>query len=341
MGEQSATGAATATGATTQRLAWVDVAKGACIVLVVLVHVTTKHLARLDDANHGIQADWITIGRWLRPIRMPLFFLLSGLLSASAFATRPDKVRQRIVRSAELYVIWLVVHTVAIDLYFHPNAATTTVDGFLHALLLPTGSLWYLWALPVYMAALAVIPKRWRLLALAPIAGLSFLVAAHVWEFSGRPRDLLQYPIWFAFGAVLPQVVRGVVDRVTDLRAALVVAVFAVATAEFRQFLPESLPLLQALGVLAGLAVAARLRGRVVDGLSVLGQHTLSIYVLHVPLLTIWSRVLRNADWHGHLPIDEIFWIYPIAICAVLIAVSLAMESGLRRIGAGRLFGDR
>ena len=65
-----------------ERMAWVDVAKGASIVLVVLLHVTNKHVVRLDAASGDIRDSWATFVSWMRPVRMPLFFLLSGLLAA-------------------------------------------------------------------------------------------------------------------------------------------------------------------------------------------------------------------------------------------------------------------
>jgi hypothetical protein len=76
-------------GAPDGRLAWVDVAKGASIVLVVLLHVTNKHLVRLDDASLLVRDGWAEVGQWLRPVRMPLFFLLSGLWAAPALDRRP------------------------------------------------------------------------------------------------------------------------------------------------------------------------------------------------------------------------------------------------------------
>ena len=62
-----------------QRVGWVDAAKGLCILLVVLGHAITELQA------HGYYtAQWAGINFFLGPIRMPLFFLLSGLFAGKA-----------------------------------------------------------------------------------------------------------------------------------------------------------------------------------------------------------------------------------------------------------------
>ena len=60
------------------RLAWVDVAKGLCILLVVLMHATLgveKAIGHETALNAFIE--------WARPFRMPDFFLISGLFLAA------------------------------------------------------------------------------------------------------------------------------------------------------------------------------------------------------------------------------------------------------------------
>src|SRR5581483_7551827 len=62
----------------TGRLDWVDVAKGICIILVVMMHSTfgvEKSIAS-ETALH-------TFIEWARPFRMPDFFLISGLFLAA------------------------------------------------------------------------------------------------------------------------------------------------------------------------------------------------------------------------------------------------------------------
>ena len=324
-----------------ERMAWVDVAKGACIVLVVLLHVTNKHVVRLDEASEAVRGGWATFGSWMRPVRMPLFFLLSGLLASKVLERRrPDEVRRKVVHSFELYVVWLALHTVVVDRRLRPNVETNSIDGFLDALVMPSGNLWYLWALAVYVAALAVVPARWRGPLLAGLGLVWLATAVRWWQLEPRPRDLLQYAGWFAVGAFVPSAVKGAVHRATGRGAVLAVAAFVAATALLRPLGPVANPALQILGVMAGLGVVALAKGPVAAGLAALGRRTLPIYVLHVPLLTIWAYVLREHGWRGGAPMDWLLWPYPVVVAAALIGVSLAIERMLRSIGAGRIVGD-
>lgn len=335
-------GTGSGAGSRAARLPWVDVAKGACIVLVVLLHVTNKHLVRLDDASPFIRDAWADLAKWLRPVRMPLFFVLSGLLAAPVLhRRRPAEVRRRVLRSFELYVAWMLLQSVLVDRRLRPGVATTTVDGFLDALVVPSGSLWYLWALAAYVGVLALVPPRLRSWSLAASGVVWFLVAAKVWHLDPRPRDLLQYLSWFALGAFVPAAVRGVAARSTGRRSGLAAAAFVAGVVWLRPLGPVAAPALQVVGVLAGIGAAVQVRGPVADGLARLGRRTLAIYVLHLPLLTIWGHVLREHGWRGSSPVPAALWIYPIVLTAGLVATSLAVEDALRRVGAGRLFGDR
>ena len=60
-----------------ERLAWPDLARGACMVLVVLLHSdhAVRHIGENDEHLH-------LLNELLVPLRQPLFFLISGMLGA-------------------------------------------------------------------------------------------------------------------------------------------------------------------------------------------------------------------------------------------------------------------
>jgi hypothetical protein len=174
--------------------------------------------------------------------------------------------------------------------------------------------------------------------ALVVLGVLWVAVATRWWVLEPRPRDLVQYLAWFAMGALAPALVRRAVARVTDLHALVAVGVFVLATAELRQYGAVVYPVLQVLGVGTGLAVAARLRGPAVDRVAGLGRRTLPIYVLHVPLLTVWTWVTGRLGWHGALSTDGLHWCYPLVLTAALVAASLSVERAIRRLGGRRAF---
>ena len=64
-------------------MAWVDIAKGICIILVVMMH-TTFGLERATGSVSWMQA----VVEFAKPFRMPDFFLISDLF-LSATIDRP------------------------------------------------------------------------------------------------------------------------------------------------------------------------------------------------------------------------------------------------------------
>ena len=65
------------------RLAWVDAARGICVLGVVLFHVCTWQYLPLGDALwHPAAAAWDTVNSYLGTFRMPLLMALSGMLAA-------------------------------------------------------------------------------------------------------------------------------------------------------------------------------------------------------------------------------------------------------------------
>ena len=89
------------------RLAWVDVAKGLCIVLVVMMHST------LGTGNEmGGEGFLHNVVAFAKPFRIPDFFLLSGLFVGRVidrdwrlFADR------RVVHFAYFYLLWVLIQS--------------------------------------------------------------------------------------------------------------------------------------------------------------------------------------------------------------------------------------
>ncbi|MBE7191219.1 MAG: acyltransferase family protein [Gordonia polyisoprenivorans] len=93
----------------TTRQLWPDLARAACIVLVVLWHVTSKSLAQLTDGP--VVTAYEDVCAVLQPIRIPLFFTISGLFAASAIARPWAQTWRRPATSYWLYVVWVLIQT--------------------------------------------------------------------------------------------------------------------------------------------------------------------------------------------------------------------------------------
>src|ERR1700687_3384985 len=85
------------------RLDWVDVAKGICIILVVMMHSTLG----VEKAAGGLTS-LHTFITWAQPFRMPDFFLISGLFLAARI-DRPWRpyLDTKVVHFAYFYVLWV------------------------------------------------------------------------------------------------------------------------------------------------------------------------------------------------------------------------------------------
>lgn len=89
------------------RIAWVDTAKGLCIILVVMMHSTLG----LGEAVG--QEGWLhDVVAFARPFRMPDFFLISGLFLARVIDRKwIDYADKRVVHFLYFYVLWFLIQS--------------------------------------------------------------------------------------------------------------------------------------------------------------------------------------------------------------------------------------
>ena len=134
-------------GADTERVDWVDIAKGLCIILVVMVHATlgVEIAAGAEGFMHQVVA-------WARPFRMPDFFLISGLfLSLTIDKPWRRYLDRKVVHFAYFYVLWLTIQFAfkAPGIALEEGAVAPFVD-YLLAFVQPFGTLWFIYVLPVF-----------------------------------------------------------------------------------------------------------------------------------------------------------------------------------------------
>ncbi|MBA4138875.1 MAG: acyltransferase [Opitutus sp.] len=145
-----------------ERIDWADVAKGLCIVLVVLLHST-----------HGVENALNTVS-WLhpfvefaRPFRMPDFFLLSGLFMARALLRdRGAYLDAKVTHFVYFYVLWTLIQ---VGLKETSILATDGANAFvLHVLnrlfVAPIGVMWFLYILTAFFLTAWVFRRRPALL---------------------------------------------------------------------------------------------------------------------------------------------------------------------------------
>lgn len=156
------------------RVAWVDYAKGFCIIMVVMMHSTlgVEKAAGADGWMNAVVA-------FAKPFRMPDFFMISGLFLARVidrdWSTYLDK---KVVHFAYFYVLWLTIQFA----FKAPGIAADVgtigaVQAYFVAFIDPFGTIWFIYLLPIFF----VVTKLARRVPwwLPWIAG-AFLEMAHV-----------------------------------------------------------------------------------------------------------------------------------------------------------------
>ena len=155
---------------------WVDGVKGLCIIFVVLGHTITELDIRGFDTG-----TWGTFNMMLGPVRMPLFFLASGLFAAKALASTWGRLaNRRIWVMVWLYLLWVPLRSIWLGLVpgsrlgeggitSAPRLLSETgreeiASLLVEALYAPTSYLWFLYALALFAVlskTSCVCAKNW------------------------------------------------------------------------------------------------------------------------------------------------------------------------------------
>ena len=147
-----------------QRLAWPDVARGVSILGVVLLHVRLA----VPEGEHTLAAQ---ANELIDPLRLPLFFIISGFFSQKVLNFRFGELfRKRLWFLLIPYLVWSIVELRMSTWDFHyafdtplatwPESLRTVMLGhsmgwFLHSLVLYNIFLWAVRKLPPWAALAA------------------------------------------------------------------------------------------------------------------------------------------------------------------------------------------
>lgn len=325
------------------RVLWPDLAKGFCILLVVLHHTITKHYVDLVPADVDWIADaWVGVSQFLKPIRMPLFFVISGLFASSSLLRPWRGVARRVIGPYYLYAVWLVVLAAvfAVERTL-PMNRTQDLGELATDLVLASTAMWFLYALAVYFLLAKILlplPVGW---VLVPAAALTASASALPFDEVNRVSVLVHFT-YFLVGARCPELVWSLARAPRRLLLpALGLAYLALAGILTLTGAPSGvrLLLLSAVGVPAGLVAAVVLsRSGVAQPLSWVGRRTLPIYVLHVPVLAVLHHSPVSLESASGSTAMLLAIVYPVAAAGGIAAVCLLLHRGLVEAGCGALF---
>lgn len=254
------------------RISWIDCLKGASIILVVLYHapqILEESAWLVDMINYK-----------MRPIRMPAFFLASGMLTAFALQRNwPSYLSRRVGPLVYSFAVWTLVTFCAS--YALPAPHPVPLERLPQMFLIPRGVLWF-------VAELAVFALAVRLFARHPAAtvALAAIYAILFWDLASGNRMLngLRYFVFFAAGAYFQPLLRNLLEA---RPGAVAVGTAAVWLAVTLSPLPNESFAMSVVGV-AGFASVIILTSRTPlrTPLSFAGANSVSIYLMHWLLMT-------------------------------------------------------
>jgi uncharacterized membrane protein YcfT len=264
----------------TERIDWVDYAKGLCIVMVVMMHSTLGVEAALGEKG------WLHYAvAFAKPFRMPDFFLISGLFLACVidrdWRTYLDR---KVVHFAYFYVLWVTIQFA----FKAPGLAAEhglpgTAGLYLMSFIEPFGTLWFIYLLPVFFVVAKLARGAPPLLVWLIAAGLEIAPVETGWtmidEFAGRF-------VYFYTGYILAPRIFALAASVQGRPAVAVAALLAwaafngfyvMAGASDLAFVSLTLGLLGAAAVVAVSALMAK--SDVFAPLRYCGQHSIVVYL--------------------------------------------------------------
>ncbi|MDG4762588.1 acyltransferase family protein [Solwaraspora sp. WMMD406] len=270
-----------------------DVARGAAILLIVELH--TQGALRLLGADHPLLS---SVNVALATVRLPTFFLVSGLLAVSVLAVPWRQfLRRRPGSLLYLYLLWggilLAVTTLLAVVTGEPAAVARATA---HALLVADSELWYLVALAVFCTVSRLTRAVPVAVQLAAAAALAALAATDLLPITSWGVDhMLSCYLYFLIGRHFRPAVIAFSRGATIRRCVLLGVTWLVVGGLLRLADPSGRALLALLPLVA-LPLAVSLAAVAVDRpvgapLRIIGRHTLPIYVLHPVVIAVlaWS----------------------------------------------------
>ncbi|WP_345751788.1 acyltransferase family protein [Microbacterium rhizophilus] len=306
------------------RMAWIDVARGVAISLVVLFHTG------MFTVPTGLAPGWWTdLNLAFALLRMPLFFLVSGLLAVGA--VRRTWARLWSTRLAVL--VWVfVLWTILRFLYYRvmPEPIDLNQSSWVDLVLSvvrPSNGLWFLFALAVFLVVGKAVDARAPRAVVLAVAGAAS-VALHSGFTTGNVAydGILRYFVFFLAGLWFRDRIVRLVERMSTTSTVLLLGAFvagialrAVAGAVVDTI--TALPIASA-GVLGALGASRALADRrLARPFAHLGGRTLQVYVTHVLLLSAMTTALMALPSGGLLA--AVAPVLPVVLAIVAIVLSL------------------
>jgi uncharacterized membrane protein YcfT len=320
-----------------ERVDWVDVAKGICIIMVVMMHSTLGVEKAVGETG------WLgTVVEFARPFRMPDFFLIAGLFLSRRIDT-PWRlyIDRKVLHFVYFYVLWL---TIQFGFKAPGIQAEVGWEGlvreYLMAFIEPWGTLWFIYHLALFLLVTRLLKNvPWLIvwlgaaaLEIAPIHTGSVLID----EFASRF-------IYFYSGYIFARYVFALADEAAGDRATALtsLALWAILNGllVFHGFgdLPGvslTLGFAGALAIVAAATVLATIP-YVSWGLRWLGEHSIVIYLAFFLPMAVSRTVLLKSGLVADVGTMSLI------VTLAGIAAPIVLYAMIQWIGIGRFLFER
>ena len=314
-----------------ERQAWIDVARGIGVILVVYGHVLGG-LVAAGIFPRGPGAQWMDFG--LYTFHMPLFFFLAGLnVPHSVRRGAGPFLSSKVWTLAYPYVLWSLIQGSVILLAAHDVNTPVTVADLLAIPYRPMAQFWFLYALLIcHLLAAALLPNRTGVL--AGVAAVGFVVFQFLPVRSGLPLTLHHLPLYVAgvYASRAASVWRPAGGWAAVALIWCLFAMAVVAAGLSFGFDEQELAAIPAclLGI-AGVVWSSKLLSG--GWLAVVGRQSMTIYVLHI----LAAAGTRMALMRLHVPSQPV--LYLLAGTAVGVGAPMIAHVTLSRAGLLPLLG--
>lgn len=279
-----------------QRIEWIDLVKATSVLLVVFMHATNT-LADLAGPS-GVASVLHTVNAVIEPLRMPVFFLVSGMLAASAVRRPWRSTTTRTSGMVYLYVLWMALF-MGMQVGFG-----LSVNEPVLAILFSKSGYWYLYAMALFFVIAKLLRHQpaWVVLAVALVPNL---LRPFVHEFfeavvpGSLYTSMAMNLFFFLLGAYFKDIVAGVASKATWTHTVILGAVgipFGIYWMTSPQMIGQTYFPVSVLLVAFGVSLAVQItRSGAPAWATYVGARTLPIYVWQWPVLFVVSMLLPGA----------------------------------------------
>ncbi|MCR2801565.1 acyltransferase family protein [Microbacterium sp. zg-Y818] len=320
------------------RVTWLDGARGIAIVLVVLFH------AGMFTVPTGLASPWWEpLNLVFALLRMPLFFLVAGMLAVGAVRRSwPQLWRTRLAVLVWVFLVWTVLRFAYYQVVPEPiDLNQSSWTDFVLSVVRPSNGLWFLFALALFLIAAKALDSRVNRWVALGVAGLAATVMYGGVTFHNVAYDgIAKYFVFFLIGLHFRQSIIHAVHRRRWAATAALLLLFAasIVLRGATGWLMDAVTAIPVglLAVAFGMCLARNLVGTALSRpLEHLGQRTLQVYVTHILLLSTFTSILMPfADTPALAALRPVM---PILMTAVVIPLSLVIAAGAARVPVLRL----